>query len=313
MRLPIYLSKRHLKNCRKYIITVITTACYVYSGCWLSIEILSHFRPTFEQWSRGNHQMFVIIVLIGLVIGVFHFLQKCVKTLAVSHKLEGQDISIEIRVGSIFNVDGSFVISTNTTFDTDMSEGPITPRSLQGQFTNKYYSNSAHLEQDLTNALNNEENVVYNNEQTEKTQYEVGTVVKISVEEQIAYFVAIDEVKELSGIESSLDNVRKGLGSLWYYVGKQGVLDALVIPVLGTGHSGIPVSREQMILEIITSFIAGCTEKKFCEELTIVISEDDYRKHDIALEDLGSYLKLYCREVHLKTYDIVSPVDNPIY
>ena len=313
MSLPIYLSKQHLKNCRKYMITVITTACYVYSGCWLSIEILSHFSPTFEEWSRGNHWMFMIIILLGLMIGVFHFLRKCAKTLSVSHRLEEQDILIEIRGGSIFNSDGAYVISTNTTFDTNMSASPITSRSLQGQFINKYYNNSDHLEQDLTNSLNSDENVVIKNKQTGKTQYDVGTVVKVSVEEQIAYFVAIDEVNELSGIESSLDNVREGLGSLWYYVGKQGVLESLVIPVLGTGHSGILVSREQMILEIITSFIAACTGKKFCEKLTIIISEDDYQKHEIDLEDLGSYLELYCREVHLKTHDIVSPVDNPIY
>lgn len=294
-------------------ITVITTACYVYSGCWLSIEILSHFSPTFEEWSRGNLRMFLFIILIGLMIGFFHFLHKCAKTLSVGHRLEGQDILIEIRVGSIFNIEGAFVISTNTSFDTNMSVGSITPLSLQGQFTNKYYNNSDHLEQDLTNSLNSDEHIVKKDMQTEKTQYDIGTVVKISVEEQIAYFVAIDEVNELSGIESSLDNVREGLGSLWYYVGKQGVLDSLVIPVLGTGHSGILVSREQMILEIITSFIAACTSKKICEKLTIIISEDDYQKHDIDLEDLGSYLKLYCREVHLKTHEIVSPVDNPIY
>lgn len=126
-----------------------------------------------------------------------------------------------------------------------MSADLITSRSLQGQFTNKYYNNSDHLEQDLANALNNEENIEHINKQSEKTKYDVGTVVKISVENQIAYFVAIDEVNEISGIDSSLDNVREGLGSLWYYVGKQGVSDSLVIPVLGTGHSGIPVSREQ--------------------------------------------------------------------
>ena len=42
-------------------------------------------------------------------------------------------------------------------------------------------------------------------------------------------------------------------------------------------------------------------------------SLNDYREHDIDLEKLGSYLKLHCRQVHLKTHDIVAPVDNPIY
>lgn len=65
-------------------------------------------------------------------------------------------------------------------------------------------------------------------------------------------------------------------------------------------------------VEIITSFIAASTEKKFCEKLTIIISKDDYREHDIDLEKLGAYLKLYCRQVHLKTHDIIAPMDKPI-
>ena len=31
-------------------------------------------------------------------------------------------------------------------------------------------------------------------------------------------------------------------------------------------------------------------------------SLNDYREHDIDLEKLGPYLKLHCRQVHLKTH-----------
>ena len=67
-----------------------------------------------------------------------------------------------------------------------------------------------------------------------------------------------------------------------------------------------------MIIEIITSFIAACTEKKFCEKLTIVISENDYRQHDVNLKELGTYLRLYAGEVHRKAHDLIAPVDKPI-
>ena len=67
-----------------------------------------------------------------------------------------------------------------------------------------------------------------------------------------------------------------------------------------------------MIIEIITSFIAACTEKKFCEKLTIIISENDYRQHDVNLEELGNYLRLYARQVHQEAHDLIPPVDKPI-
>ena len=232
--------------------------------------------------------------------------------LSVTHPLEGQDILIEIRVGNIFSVKGAFIISTNTAFDTDMSDGLLSPQTLQGQFTKKYYDEVEHLDQALAKTLERGKGTVDEDKPSGKESPDIGTVVKVLAKEQVAYFVAIDKLNEHEGVESSLDNVRKGLGSLWQYIGTQGVLDPLVIPVLGTGYSGIPVSRERMIIEIITSFIAACTEKKFCEKLTIIISENDYRQHDVNLEELGNYLRLYARQVHREAHDLIAPVDKPI-
>ncbi|MCY4552607.1 MAG: DUF6430 domain-containing protein [Candidatus Poribacteria bacterium] len=291
---------------------MITTACSVYGIVWWGIKVLSYFHSGFEEWSRGNFSMLVFIFFLGLGVGTVQFLWKCAKMLSVSHRLEGQDILIEIRVGDIFSADGAFIISTNTAFDMDMSDGPISPETLQGQFTKKYYDDVAHLNQALAEALESEKSIVDEDNSAEKESPDIGTVVKVSPRQRLAYFVAIDTLNEHTGVESSLDNVRKGLGSLWQYIGTQGVLDPLVIPVLGTGYSGIPVSREQMIIEIITSFIAACTEKKFCEKLTIIISEDDYRQQDINLEELGTYLRLYAREVHRKAHNLIDPVDKLI-
>lgn len=274
--------------------------------------MLSYFHSAFEEWSRGNLSLLIFIFFLGLGIGTVQFLWKCAKMLSVSHRLEGQDISIEIRVGDIFSVEGAFIISTNMAFDTDMLDGPISPETLQGQFTKKYYDEVEHLDQALAKTLESGRGTVDEDKSSGRESPDIGTVVKVLAKEQVAYFVAIDKLNEHEGVESSLDNVRKGLGSLWQYIGTQGVLDPLVIPVLGTGYSGIPVSRERMIIEIIRSFIAACTEKKFSEKLTIIISEDDYRQHDVNLEELGNYLRLYARQVHREAHDLIAPVDKPI-
>ena len=64
---------------------------------------------------------------------------------------------------------------------------------------------------------------------------------------------------------------------------------------------GFNVPREEMIREIIKSFITAYSEKKFCEKLTIVISEDDYRKQGIDLQGLGNYLRHLCRYTDIKS------------
>ena len=311
MELPLYLSKKHLKNCRQRMF-VVRTACYIYSGCWLVIEILSHFRFEFEQWSRGNLGLLIAIFLFGLVAGIGGFLWKCAKMLSVSHRLEGQDISIEIRIDDIFNVEGAFIISTNTTFDTNMADGLISEQSLQEQFTKRYYDKEEHLDDRLEKALKEEEFTHDENKPRKTARYEIGTVAKVSPRNQPVYLVAIADLNQHGRASSSLDNVRKSLGKLWYYIGNQGGFGPLVIPILGTGHSGIPESRAQIIREIIRSFIAACSEKKFCEKLTIVVFEEDYREYDIDLEVLGNYLRLCAKREPWQMHESKTPVGEQV-
>lgn len=293
MKLPVFLSKKHLKNCQQYVV-MITTACFFYSGSWLVIEILSHFWIAFEEWSHGNLCMLFGIFLFGLLGGVGRFLWKCRGMLSVDRKLDETDISIEIRVDSIFSLPGAFIISTNTTFDTDMSNGLISEKSLQGQFTIKFYDKEEHLDQELTEALKDEISTIDENKPGKKNRYEIGTVVKVSPRNQLAYLVAIADLNEHGVPSSSLDNVRESLKKLWSYIGNQGGFEQLVIPILGTGRARIQIPREVMVREIIRSFIdARYSENKFCEKLTIVIFEEDYRKHDIDLQELGNYIRLY--------------------
>ena len=99
---------------------------------------------------------------------------------------------------------------------------------------------------------------------------------------------------------SSFEEVIENLGKLWNNIADQGELEPLVVPVLATGRARVNVTREKMIREIIQSFIAACSEKKFTEKLTIVISPQDYREHSINLHELGDYLRHVCQYTDLK-------------
>ena len=67
------------------------------------------------------------------------------------------------------------------------------------------------------------------------------------------------------------------------------------MPVLGTGFSRIQETREEVLREIVQSFVAACSEWVFCEKLTIVISPSDAAMHNISIEEIGSYLTHVCR------------------
>ena len=167
MKLPL-LFKNYLKNCRQYWLLIIKTASYVWSGCWIGVEILAHFVDAFEKLSRGNLWMLLGIVGGGLLIGLAHFLYKCTKMLSVSQKLSATDTLIEIRVGDMFDIDGAFVIGTSTTFDTDMSDSSASQSVLE-QFRRKYYDNIDHLDYDIEKGLEDQGyTVIEDNRKREK-------------------------------------------------------------------------------------------------------------------------------------------------
>lgn len=54
-------------------------------------------------------------------------------------KIQGKDLSVEVFIGNIFELNGEIIISSNTTFDTNTSNGLISRQSVQGQFAEIYF------------------------------------------------------------------------------------------------------------------------------------------------------------------------------
>ncbi len=218
------------------------------------------------------------------------------------HRLELSDTKMAIRVDDILNVDGAIIVGTNTTFDTSISKGIISPDSLQGQFTNKYYDTEEHLDSDLEKSLKHENAIpIEDGRKGKKQKYANGTVAKLESRGRIGYWVAISDMNEHSVASSSREQVLEALGKLWQYISERGDLGEIAIPILGTGRARIlHTRREDMVREIISSFIAASSESTFCDKLTIVIAERDYREQQMDLRELGRYLEHCCRYTHLR-------------
>ena len=78
-------------------------------------------------------------------------------------------------------------------------------------------------------------------------------------------------------------------------------MEPVIIPLIGSGYSRLPEKRDILAKEIIKSFVAACATKKICEKFTLVISPEDYRKHDLNLYELGQYLRYICHYTEFKT------------
>ena len=212
-------------------------------------------------------------------------------------RLDGTDIWIEVRIADIFSIKAAYVISTNTSFDSAVNDHLISRHSLQGVFTDRYYDKIEHLNGDLDQSLQHE--VATGNRPSKvggKSQlFPIGTVAKVTPNGQTAYLLAISELNEHGVAESSFEAVKTALASLWNFVPSKGGYGPLAIPVLGTGHGRLSTPRSVVIKEIIRSFVAACSERKFADKLTVVISPKDYHDNGLDIYELGDFLKYSCR------------------
>lgn len=313
MKLPLMFTKDLRRSILAEGVKILLAVC---GGLWCLVEVAAFFFPKQLEWTQGSIGAFCGYVVVALVVTIFKVRHQANAMLSVRESLEERDCSIEIQVGDIFKVKekSDFIIGTNTDFDTDMSDGPISKDSLQGQFTTKCYpGRERHLYRDLEESLADEKHTLVENTHRQTKRYEFGTVAKVSADDREVYFVAIDELDEQGVVTSSLENVRQSLSELWRYIGNYGKVGDLVIPILGTKGAKIQVQREVMIIEIINSFIkATYAEKTICERLKIVVYEEDYRNHNIDLNKLRSYLHVHATPKRWQVEESKVPVGESL-
>lgn len=263
---------------------------------WAAIVFLSEavaiFNPSAVIPANKKLLALICLSLTSLVWGFWVTRPK----FHIKYRLNEMDTVLEIIVEDMFRLTGQYVIGSNTTFDTILEQNFISTKSLQGQFTSKYYSDIKHLDVDLENALRSETSQVDSSRTKGKNKkYPIGTVAKIVPQNQTAYFVAIADINDHGNTHSTFEKLKDALANLWNFLLNRGDMEPLVMPILGTGLSRIKEKREVIIHEIVNSFIAACSSRKFCERLTIVIHPRDLTSCDIKWSDLEEYVKHVCR------------------
>lgn len=231
-----------------------------------------------------------------LLAGLAWAIWVCRPKLSSVCKLKDRDISIEIAIGDLFSFEGALIVGTNTTFDTQISRELIDKASVQGQFTNKYYGDHTSLDNELESRLRSVPfEQLTDNRKGKTNRFPIGTAVKLQPRDRTGYFLAICNLNEHGTATGSFEELKQALVQLWLFIGTHGGKDHLVMPVLGTRFMRLKPPRQVVTQEIIKSFIAACSERTFCEKLTIVLHEDDVLENNVDIEELGNYLQHLCK------------------
>jgi hypothetical protein len=277
---------RHLSVAR-----LLSSLLQAFGVLWLFVEATSFFSPEF---SSSASEFWLAFLVAGGLVG----LARAWPRLSVSAVVAGTDCSVTIRVCDLFSLKNvTYVVSTNTTFDTAMDDGTIHPSSVQGQFTKKFVLSRDQLDRDIAHSLQGLSSEPLSNEDKpygKLQRYEVGTVASVLAQTTQAHLVAIATLNAHRVAQATARQVADALPRLWEHVRTRGNLDILCCPILGSGFSRLNATREALVHEMVRSFIPAVRAGAFCRSLIIAVSPRDFREGHLDLERLSQFLQHEC-------------------
>lgn len=239
----------------------IKTVFAVFGASYLIFEALDFFNV----YSRDAYGAWVFLIL--LVLSLISAIITKRPTNSVSVTGEKADTIIEVRVADIFTASGAVMVSTNTLFEADVAGGKIAQDSLQGQFTARYFVG------------NQDELIQKINDETSKLEGEppfpIGTTVPVTTNRKTFYFTAMSDLNENGNAFTSVSNIEAALDGLWCHVRREGELQELAVPVIGTGRGRLKMSRKKTIARIAESYMEALEEGKIADKLVIVVRPED--------------------------------------
>ncbi len=257
---------------------------------WILIEPTSFLFPNFAQFVQ---KFWWVFPSLGALIGLWRAWPR----LSVKSRITGTDAVIEILVCNLFDQTGALVVSSNTTFDTTMEDRTISRTSTQGQFTSRFCDSLADLDRQLEDGLRGiefEERNTVSKPYGKRREYPIGTVVSVHGSGKVAYFLAIANLNANRNASATREDILDALPRLWDFVRTQGDLEPIAIPIIGSGLARVAATREELLREIIKSFVAAAQVGRFCENLTISISPNDFSTGHIDLPAIGQFLRHEC-------------------
>jgi hypothetical protein len=196
----------------------------------------------------------------------------------------GIGVTVVVRCADVFEQDdASLVVGFGDTYDTATEDDAVISRSsVQGQLIERLYGGDrARLDAALARALSAVRPLVVETARDKprgkRRRYPVGTVAPLPLDGRRVFAL----VHCRQGLDlvtrSTAEELRHALEQLWESVRVQGLLRPVAMPLVGSGLARVGLSREQLMIMIIDTFLKSCALERCAPELRIVLRPADVR------------------------------------
>lgn len=232
-----------------------------------------------EVFQRSNGKLFLLVILAAVLYALWRSWPR-----PIQQEYSTPNTKISVVTGDLFKQDTSLVIGMADSFDVETPH-IIQTNSVQGQFLHQVYKGDVEaLRTAVADALaaytpTHELAALKGN--TER--YECGTVASIQDHRTYYYCVAYTKMDEHNNVTSTIGILWDALEELWQEVRKRSNGDAVSVPVIGMGQSGLStvLPIQDAIRFLILTFMFASRKQHVCRELRIVVHPSDEPKVDM--------------------------------
>lgn len=254
-----------------------------------SLYLFVELMDTFKIYKKDEYHSYGIFVILAFAIVFVLTTRRPV--MRVKFKVPKKDLTFVVMIGDIFEVPGEIVISSNSTFDTDLASGLIAANSLQGQFTLKVFNGqTAEIDRQIEKSLAGEAYKVVETRPGKKKEYPIGTVARIDAGGRSYYLLAMAHMEAGGNAFSNGRILDEALEGLWRNMAAKGERGDIVMPLIGTGRGRVAIPRKKIVEKIVQSFADGSQNIIFSNKLTIACRPEDASKFSINLFQIKDYL-----------------------
>ncbi|MGF7213718.1 hypothetical protein GGE65_008368 [Skermanella aerolata] len=257
----------------------------VVGALYLFVELLD----TFKIYRKAEYHSYSLLVMLFMALFYVVATRRPVKR--IRYKVPKKDLAIEVVIDDIFKMPGEIVISSNSTFDTNIASGLIAANSLQGQFALQIFNGQTEeIDRQIEVSLSGENFDVNPDRPGKKNEYPIGTVARVNANGRHYYLLAMAHMQSGGNAYSDPKILEEALQGLWKNMAIKAERGDIVIPLVGTGRGRVAIPRKKVIERIAQSFADASHDTTFSNKLTIVCRPEDASQFSLNLFQVRDYL-----------------------
>lgn len=246
-----------------------------YSALWTVVESASFFLSEVKLQGR---LYYLTLISIAILIAAVRAYQRR----AIRFKVGHSNTTIAVYFGDLFQCGGYQAIPVNEYFDSELGL-PVSPKSLHGIVIDRFFGgHPASFDQLVTKDLSGLPSQSVQRTGGKPLRYEIGTTAKVVTNShrfllfalcatELNTFKASAGLAELvQGLEGLCTKARAVLGG-----------EKLVVPLVGSGLSGIGLPSHHLLQLIILLLVNETKKSQFALEIDIVLHPSRFDEIDL--------------------------------